>query len=267
MGIIYGFIGCGNMGGALAQAAARAVPAGEIALSDARVDHARQFSAGLGARCETAQSIAREGRYVFLGVKPQVLPELLAELAPIFNGRQDRFTLISMVAGVSIAAIQAMLGKDFPVIRIMPNTPASEGKGLILFAPSAAVTQEELGAFMHVMSEAGVLDQLSESLIDAGCALSGCGPAFVYMFIEAMADGAVKCGLPRDKALLYAEQTVLGAAALALKSGMHPGALKDAVCSPGGSTIAGVYSLEKSAFRGAVMSAVTSAFEKTGELG
>ena len=148
----------------------------------------------------------------------------------------------------------------------MPNTPAAIGEGMILYC-AEGVEPEEKTAFVDVMQAAGSFDELSESLIDAGSAVSGCGPAFVYPFIEAMADGAVACGLPRAKAQLYAAQTLVGAARLVLESGDHPGALKDAVCSPGGSTIQGVRALEQNGFRSAVMEAVIAAYEKTVALG
>ena len=160
-----------------------------------------------------------------------------------------------------------MAGGNYPVIRIMPNTPASIGKGMILYAQNNNVTKEETDIFVNDMSGAGVLDSIDEKLIDAASAVSGCGPAFVYMFIEALADGAVECGLPRQKAMLYAAQTVLGSAELVLKSGKHPGELKDAVCSPGGTTIAGVHALENGAFRANAINAVSDAYKKTLELG
>jgi pyrroline-5-carboxylate reductase len=149
----------------------------------------------------------------------------------------------------------------------MPNTPVSVGEGTVLYTANSEVTDGEIADFKAAMKFAGVLDEIPEKLIDAASAVSGCGPAFVFMFIESLADGAVACGLPRDKALVYAEQTVLGAARLALESGKHPGELKDAVCSPGGSTIEGVRTLEEGAFRASAVDAVIAAYEKTKTLG
>jgi pyrroline-5-carboxylate reductase len=149
----------------------------------------------------------------------------------------------------------------------MPNTPVSVGAGVVLCAASENVTAEEREAFAAALVGAGGVDEIPEKLMDAASALSGCGPAFVDLFLEALSDGAVACGLPRDKALRYAEQTVLGSAKLALESGEHPAVLKDKVCSPGGSTIAGVRALEKGAFRAAAMEAVIAAFGRTKELG
>jgi pyrroline-5-carboxylate reductase len=138
---------------------------------------------------------------------------------------------------------------------------------MILWCASDEVTDRERQAFVEVMSECGRLDMLDERFIDAASAISGCGPAFVYMFAEALADGGVTCGLPRDKAMLYAAEMIRGAAGMILATGKHPGVLKDEVCSPGGSTIEGVRTLEEGAFRGVTADAVVSAYEKTKLLG
>ena len=145
----------------------------------------------------------------------------------------------------------------------MDETPKKKTAGAAQQVGTGSVSEEQIEVFQNALSAAGILDRIPEDKIDAASALSGCGPAFVYLFAEALADGAVECGLPRDKAMLYAAQTLSGASKLLLTSGKHPGALKDAVCSPGGTTIAGVHALENSAFRAAAMSAVTAAYEKT----
>jgi pyrroline-5-carboxylate reductase len=170
-----------------------------------------------------------------------------------------------MAAGISIAAIRTYIGKALPVIRIMPNTPVSLGAGMILYA-TADVSKEAETAFLTAFAKAGVFDKIPEEKIDAGSALSGCGPAFVYAFAEALADGGVECGVPRDKAALYTAQTLLGAAKMLLETGDTPGALKDAVCSPGGTTIAGMHALEKAGLRAAAMDAVQAAYQRTLEL-
>ena len=230
-------------------------------------DGTRALAETLGAVCGDNEAAARESRYLFLGVKPQMMADMLASIAPALRTRQDRFVLVTMAAGLSIARIQEMAGGAYPTIRIMPNTPASIGAGMILLSASAEVTAEEKAYFQTCMAGAGVLDELPEHLIDAGSAVSGCGPAYVDLFVEALADGGVACGLPRDKAQLYAAQMVLGSAKLILESGEHPGVLKDRVCSPGGSTIAGVQALEQGAFRAAAANAVIAAYQKTLELG
>ncbi len=259
-----GFIGCGNMGGALARAAAQQTR--EILLSNRTPEKAAALAAELGCQATDNLRIAQECDLIFLGVKPQMMAELLTELAPVLAQRIDRFVLVTMAAGLKMDAIRRMAGGDYPIFRIMPNTPASIGAGMILTCADG-VTEDEKANFFAVMQSAGQFDELPENLIDAGSAVSGCGPAFVYPFIEALADGAVACGLPRAKAQRYAAQTLLGAAQLVLESDAHPGALKDAVCSPAGSTIQGVRALEQGGFRSAVMEAVIAAYEKTVELG
>jgi pyrroline-5-carboxylate reductase len=172
-----------------------------------------------------------------------------------------------MAAGLTMERITSLAGGDYPIIRIMPTIPCAVGAGVILYDSANGVTAEELAFFTDVMTGAGLVDQLDEHLIDAGCSISGCGPAFVSMFIEALADGGVECGLPRDKALALAAQTVSGAADMVLSSGEHPGKLKDNVCSPGGTTIAGVHALEEGCFRATSMNAVKAAYDKTKKLG
>ena len=260
----FGFIGCGNMGGALAQAVAKTLPANQLALCDADANKANALSQLCGgATVADLKTVATEAHYIFLGVKPQGFAGLFETLRPLLQARTDRFVLVTMAAGLSIATVEEMAGVDAPIIRIMPNTPVSVGAGMVLYANNAALTKEELDGFLQALSAAGRLDSIAEDKIDAASALSGCGPAFVYLFAEGLADGAVECGLARDKANLYAAQTLFGAAKLLLESGKHPGELKDAVCSPGGTTIAGVHALENGAFRSSAINAVTAAYEKT----
>lgn len=261
----FGFIGTGNMGGALAKAAVKTLRSA-VVLSDKAEDKAAALAAELGCQSESVARVAETCDYIFLGVKPQIMKLLFEEIAPILANRKDNFVLVSMAAGVEIESIRRMAGADYPVIRIMPNTPASVGEGMILYA-TAGVTEEETDIFCQAMAQAGRLCPLAENLIDAGSAVSGCGPAYVCLFIEALADGGVACGLPRQQALELACQTLLGTAKLVQQTGQHPGALKDAVCSPGGSTIAGVTALENGGFRAAVMNAVCDAFFRTQELG
>ena len=163
--------------------------------------------------------------------------------------------------------LERLLGADKKIIRILPNTACAVGQGVVLYCANGNVTDGDLAAFCALMAAAGIVDPISEALIDAGCAITGCGPAFAYMFIEALADGGVKCGLPRAKAIRYAAQMLAGSAEMVLQSGKHPEQLKDEVCSPGGSTIAGVDALEQHGFRGSCIAAVDAAFEKTRQLG
>lgn len=264
-----GFIGCGNMGSALAKAAAKSdmILPGQICLANRTMSKAEKLAETLGgALVGTNKEIAKCCQYIFLGVKPQMMQEVLEEIAPVLKNRTDRFVLVTMAAGLTMETIQEMAGDHYPVIRLMPNTPAAVGSGMILYC-STKTHLDEMVTFLHMMKAAGKFDELQETLMDAGSALTGCGPAFAYLFIEALADGGVACGLPRAKAQEYAAQMLLGSAEMVLKTGQHPGALKDAVCSPGGSTIQGVRALEKGGFRGTVFEAVDAAYEKTKELG
>ena len=257
----YGFIGCGNMGGALARALTKNTK--DVIIADQYGD-VEALAAQMGCSYGSNEEAASAER-VFLAVKPNVVADVLNSLRPVLAEKKPM--LISMCAGVSIGQLEGWAGVELPIIRIMPNTPAAVGKGMILYCTNALVQEDALSDYLKDMNQAGIFDRLDEKLIDAGSALSGCGPAFMYLFLEALADGAVACGLPRAKAYTYAAATMAGAAEMVLSTGTHPGALKDAVCSPGGSTIAGVKALEENAFRGAVMDCVAAAYEKTLELG
>lgn len=263
----FGFIGTGNMGGALARATAKSVAPECIFLSDANAQKAADLAKDLGCTAVSAETVAAQCDFIFLGVKPQVMGSMLESITSVLADRKDSFVLVSMAAGICIGDIQQMLGREYPVIRIMPNIPVSVGEGVILYDYSDAVPEAAVAVFRESLQKAGMVSHLPEKLIDAGSALSGCGPAFVSLFVEALADGAVMCGLSRQQAMEYACQTLIGTAQMLLQTGMHPGQLKDAVCSPGGSTIAGVAALEGGAFRAAAMDAVVSAYERTKELG
>ena len=263
---VLGFIGTGNMGGALARAAAGS---GEnrLLLANRSQSKAAALAKELGGALSNNETVAGTADMIFLGVKPHLLPGVLAALQGVLSGRKSRFVLVSMAAGTEIARVRELAGGNWPVIRIMPNTPCAIGAGMILYACSENVTEEEEQRFLSAMRGAGRFVKLEERLIDAGSAVSGCGPAFVDLFVEALADGGVACGLPRAQAMELAAQMTAGAARLILETGKHPGQLKDEVCSPGGSTIQGVRALESAAFRAAVMNAVIAACEKTAELG
>ena len=255
-----GFIGAGNMGGALLSAVANQIGGENTAVFDINENQRQTISQKTGASILPLEQLVSECKFIFLGVKPNVIKDVCLQIRDI-SGKDNTF--ISMAAGIDIASVSCALNSD-KIIRIMPNTPVGVGEGLILYCTSEKVKNEQ--EFLDIIKGCGTVDKIDEKFIDAAAALSGCGPAFVYMFIEALADGAVSCGLTRAKAQLYAEQTVLGAAKLALQSKKHPGILKDEVCSPGGTTIEGVLTLEQSAFRHAVSSAVTAAFNKTTRL-
>ena len=258
----YGFIGCGNMGGAIAKALCRQTA--DIIIADPSPS-AKAFAQSLGVSHTDNETLVSCCDRIFLAVKPQMMKGVLLPLQALLA--EKRPLLITMAAGLEIAQIQAFAGCDLPIIRIMPNTPVAVGKGMIQYCRNALVSDEVLADWLTDMQFCGRLDALDEKLIDAAAALSGAGPAFMYMFIEALADGAVACGIPRAKAYEYAAATMAGSAELVLSSGQHPGALKDAVCSPGGSTIAGVRALEQHGFRAAAMDCIIAACARNKELG
>ena len=258
-----GFLGCGNMGGAIARAVCKAADPQNVYLANRTAAKAEKLAAELGCNTTINDEVAGRCDLIFLAVKPQMMEALLTPLKFTLAERPGRFVLCSMAAGLPISRIQELAGEDYPVIRIMPNTPAAIGEGMILYTCGDGVTKAEEKLFLDAMAGAGRLAAIPEGHMDVGAAVSGCGPAFVDLFLEAMADGGVACGLPRAQALEFAAQMMVGSARLALESGKHPGALKDAVCSPAGSTIQGVRTLENAGFRGAVMEAVIAAYEKS----
>ena len=258
-----GFIGAGNMGYALLQAAMSGVD-NDILVYDKDEKKAKSIASHTGATYADARTIAKECDYVFLGVKPNTIPSVIGEIEDYIGANT---TLVSMAAGVRIDSIERMINKDgVPIIRIMPNLAVSIGAGTVLWCTNAAASGKRED-FIEAMSAAGIFAKTEESKMDAGSAISGCGPAFAYMFIDALADGGVACGLTREAALEYASQVLIGAARMVQETGRHPGELKDEVCSPGGSTIAGVLALEEGAFRATVSSAVRASYKKTRELG
>lgn len=225
----------------------------------------KAFGAATGARiCATNAEVLTNASVIVLAVKPQQAAELLAEIQPLFT---PRHLLISIAAGVTLAKMESALPAKARVIRVMPNTPALVGASASGFARGKAATRPDAALAERLLSAVGVAVEVKESLLDAVTGLSGSGPAYVYQFIEALSDGGVAAGLPRDLATKLAAQTVLGAARMVLETGEHPGALKDAVTSPGGTTIEGIHELEKGKLRGTVMNAVRAATEKSRKLG
>lgn len=258
----YGFLGCGNMGGAIAARLSESTK--DIAVSD-RSGKAKELADRLGITYTDTVSVARDCDRIFLAVKPQMLREVLTPLRPMLALRKP--LLISMAAGVEISQVQVLAGCVPPVIRIMPNTPTAVGMGVIPYCRNELVSDRLLADWIVDMTPCGVPDPLEERLMDAASALSGSGPAYLYMMLDALADGAAMCGMPKAKALDYAARTMAGAAQMYLESRTHPAALKDAVCSPGGSTLAGVQALEAAGFRSAVMDCVAAAYRRNKELG
>jgi pyrroline-5-carboxylate reductase len=276
-------IGSGNMGQALMRGAAKAAGSKNIGFSDVDKAKAKAAAKALDAVVYTTNvEAAQKGDFVFLAVKPTTLPAVLAEIAPILRERLalgKPAVLVSMAAGWSIGKILAIVGgsktdvpierapvASVPVARIMPNTPALVSQGVIALATSPNFPPPKAAELEKILGAAGLVDRIDEQYMDAVTGLSGSGPAFVYLFIEALADGGVLTGLSREKALRYAVQTVFGAAAMVKETGYHPGALKDMVTSPGGTTIAGISALEDGAFRGTVIRAVETAYRRAKEM-
>ncbi|MBQ4642306.1 MAG: pyrroline-5-carboxylate reductase [Oscillospiraceae bacterium] len=258
----YGFIGCGNMGGAIAVAIAKNTK--DIMLTD-RSGKAKALAAELGCVYTDAVTICRECERIFLAVKPQNMAEVLQPLQPTLAEKKP--LLISMAAGLQIKRIEAMAGCSLPVIRIMPNTPVAVGSGITLYCHNPLVEDSHLKDFLQDASYCGQWDLLEESFIDAAGVVSGCGPAYMYMFLDALAKGAVKCGVPEDKAISYAAATMIGAAKMVQTTRKNPDDLKNAVCSPGGSTREGVNVLEEAGFAEIIGNCVAAAYRRNLELG
>ena len=262
-----GFLGAGKMATALAEGFVRAemVSPRKIIASARSAGTRKLFAQKTAAKTVAANAAVLEfANVIFLGVKPAQTAEALTEIRDHFT---KKHLLISLAAGVTISKLENLLPANARVIRVMPNTPALVGAGASAFALGKNATATDAEIAKKLLSAVGVAFQVKENLLDAVTGLSGSGPAYVYQFIEALSDGGVAAGLPRDIATKLAAQTVLGAAKMILETGQHPGALKDQVTSPGGTTIEGLHALEKGKLRATVMSAVRAATEKSKKLG
>ena len=265
-----GFIGCGNMGSAMIKGiiGSGSVKASEIGASE-KFDGARQKVAELGIDvCDDNALITRESDVLFVVVKPYQLDEVLPDIRDNLSADQ---ILIYVAAGRTISSVeQACMSMEvagkIKVVRCMPNTPALVGEGMTAIAVNANMGDEDVKLVLSYMEMFGRAKQVSEEMMDCVTGLSGSSPAFVYMMIEAMADAAVAEGMTRQEAYEFAAQTVRGAATMVLSTGQHPGALKDAVTSPAGTTIEGVLALEEAGFRSAMISAVLAATERSREM-
>lgn len=260
-----GFIGCGNMGSAIIKGI---VDSGIAAKEQIFVydvsGEAREAMRAFGVTAaEGNEQVCLAADMIFLAVKPQYMVETLAST----NGALAGKCVISIAAGVPAARIRELSGADVRVLRTMPNTPAMVGLGAFALCSDCDLTEEERGAAGALFAALGIVEWVPEHLIDAVCGVSGSGPAYVAMFLEAMADGGVREGLPRSTAYRLAAQTILGTAQMYLQDNTHPGVLKDMVTSPAGTTIEGCYALEKGGMRAAVMDAVHAGAEKSRELG
>lgn len=256
-----GFIGMGNMGSAMLNGLCKRFPADEIVFSRKDEAKGQELSRRTGvAYASSNYACAGMVKYLILAVKPQFLPEVLEEIKGEITREQ---VIISIAAGITIQDIKNVLGEQSRVLRAMPNTPALLGEGMTgVCFDASEYSEDERALVSEIFSSFGRLQIVGEQLMNAVICVSGSSPAYVYLFIEALADGAVKYGLPRAAAYEMAAQTVLGAARMVLETGEHPGLLKDKVCSPGGTTIAGVAALEEHGFRNAVLKACDSCYER-----
>lgn len=261
---ITGCVGAGNMGGAIVAGLSEKIGASAVAFHDVDEAKAKLLKEKTGARfCATAAELCEISDSVILAVKPDVVGRLVKELAPKLKGK----IILSIAAGVSISSIEEAAGAGSHVVRVMPNTPALVGEGMTVLAPGNDVSVEMLDRAEKIFAAVGKTMILPEKLMDAVTAVSGCGPAYAFTVIQAMADGAVKLGVPRDRAVVLAAQTLSGAAKMVLETGAEPMALRGMVTSPGGSTIEAVHCLERAGFSGILMDAVEAAAKKSEILG
>lgn len=258
-----GFIGCGNMGKAMLGALVKAdgINVEDILVSTKTKNSAENIKRDFNVETTLSNvEVAKKSDVLFLAVKPYFFKEVIEEIKDVVK---DDSIIISIAAGVNISQIEQWFNKEIKIIRTMPNTPALVNEGMSAICPNKNITNEELEYVGSLYNLFGKYEILDEKDFHAFIALCGSSPAYVFMFIEAMADAGVKLGIPRAKAYRLAEQSILGSAKLALETGRHPGELKDAVCSPGGTTIEAVIDLEKNGFRNAVISAVEKCAEKS----
>lgn len=257
-----GFIGCGNMARAIIKGIVTKGVVGpeEILGSNTTPERAKETRDKLGIETTTdVAQVAGRSDIVFLCVKPQQYESVIAQIKDHLHERQ---IFVSIAPGKTLAWLSKQIARPVKIVRVMPNTPALVGEGTTTFCVNDLVSPEDAKIVRELLESFGLAIELKESLMDAASAVGGSAPAYVYMFIEALADGGVAEGLPRAQAMRIAAQTVLGSAKMVLETDKHPGQLKDEVCSPGGSTIAGVEELENGAFRGTTMSAIQACAAK-----
>lgn len=260
------FLGGGAMGCALMRGvlAAKVYEPSQITLFDASKERMAELATELGiGTCGTAAEAAHGAKVLLVAVKPHIVAKALSPLRDVLDAST---TVISIAAGVTLSQLEACFSKAVPVIRVMPNTPCLVGESAAAICLGTHANSSHLQQAHQIFDAVGLAVDVEERLMDAVTGLSGSGPAYVYLFIEALSDGGVKMGLPRDVATRLAAQTVLGAARMVLETGNHPGQLKDQVTSPGGTTIAAIHALEDNAFRGAVMDAVEASTRRSSEL-
>ncbi len=259
-----GFIGAGNMGSAILKGILKEgrLSAQDIAITDKNLSACQAFAEQGVTVMPDNHALASACDCVLLAIKPVYTAQVLQEIQQALEGK----FVISIVAGWTFEMLQAALPASARFVRVMPNTPLAVGEGMSLLCSRSNCSAEEFEFAQSLFAAAGKVAQVEEHVFVAATSINGCGPAFVYQFIEALADGGVRYGVPRALAYELAAQTLIGASKMVLETGEHPGKLKDAVCSPGGTTIEGVYALEKGGMRAAVMDALAATIEKTQRL-
>ncbi len=261
-----GFIGTGNMGQAMIGGILKAklVESSQIIISDLDMSKLDKIEKEYNVKTTTDSiAVAQESDMIILTLKPNVYDSVLSEIK---NEITEDKIIITVAAGKTIESIESILGENAKIVRTMPNTPALVGEGMTALCHNKNVTKYELREVKSIFESFGEAEVLDEGLINAVIGVSGSSPAYVFLFIEAMADAVVCAGMPRDKAYKFAAQSVLGAAKMVLETGRHPGDLKDMVCSPGGTTIEAIASLEKTGFRGSVIEGVRCCIEKANNM-
>ncbi|WP_124057350.1 pyrroline-5-carboxylate reductase [Vaginisenegalia massiliensis] len=260
-----GFIGVGKMGSAIASAVRKQEVDADFYFNSAPSDYLTDFAKQMSASICDKESLINQSEVIFIGVKPKDIQGVMNEIKGFVSEKEPKLW-ISMATGVDLALLTSLLPKHHKVIRIMPNTPVAVGQGYIAYCINEAVKQADVVLFEKLLACAGLIEPVEESLFDATSAITGCGPAYMYLVMEALSDGGVKNGLSRQQANRMAQQLLIGAGHLAQESNQHFGQLKDDVCSPAGSTIAGQASLEAHGVRSAFIHAVDAAVERTKEI-
>lgn len=261
-----GFIGSGNMAYALINGLTKKDPnmKKNIYISDKSKEKSQNLSVQFNINlCSNNHDLVSQCDVIFLAVKPTAYSIVLKEISPFISNTK---ILVSIAAGITIDYIEKFFNKPIKLVRTMPNTPVLVQQGMTAITPNKFISQDELSFIISLFKSVGKVDIIEESLMDVIPAISGSSPAYVFLFIEALADGAVLQGMPREKAYIYAAQAVLGAAKMVIETEQHPGDLKDKVCSPGGTTIEAVYSLEKNKFRGSIIEAMNACTDKARSL-
>ncbi|MEG9299077.1 pyrroline-5-carboxylate reductase [Mangrovibacillus sp. Mu-81] len=262
-----GFIGCGNMAQAILGGILKAgIVDKRAVMTSAKSESTRRYVAEeFQVECTADNlAVAAFSDILFLSIKPDQYENVISEVK---DTMKEDAVVVTIAAGITLEWMEAQFGKEIKIVRTMPNTPSLVGEGMTAYCVNERLAEEELEEVSLILGSFGKAERVEEALMDAIPAVSGSSPAYVFMFIEALADGAVLQGVPRNQAYELAAQAVLGAAKMVLETGKHPGALKDAVCSPGGATIEAVSALEKNGFRGAILSAMEACGKKSKSLG